>query len=88
MSNNSMSILLPEVLTEHVLERIAEGSFSDPSDYVRSLIRADMERLDEELEALLLEGIDSGPAEPMTEKDWEHIRSEARRLARSGATET
>ena len=39
-------------------ERVAEGIYSNPSDYVRALIRTDMKRRGrEELAALLLEGL-------------------------------
>ena len=51
MSNTSMNVSLPETLKAYVLERVAEGTFSNPSDYVRALIREDMERrADERLE--------------------------------------
>ncbi len=81
MPNTSMNVSLPEALKEYVLKRVAEGTFSNPSDYVRALIREDMQRAADRIEELLLEGINSGPPEPMTEKDWAHIRSEARRIA-------
>jgi len=43
---------------EYVQERVAEGIYSNPSDYVRALIRTDMKRRGrEELAALLLEGL-------------------------------
>ena len=76
MANTSMNVSLPETLKDYVQERVAEGTFSNPSDYVRALIREDMRRREEEkLDALLMEGINSGPAEPMTAKDWADIRA-------------
>lgn len=82
MGNTAMNVSLPETLKEYVQERVAEGTFSNPSDYVRALIRDDMRRQAEaKLEALLVEGINSGPAEPMTPKDWADVRAEARRRA-------
>ena len=75
----SLNVSLPEALKDYVHERVAQGAFSDPSDYVRALIREDRKRQAEaRLEALLLEGLDSGPAEPM---DWPAIREEAYRRA-------
>ena len=75
MANTSMNVSLPETLKDYVQERVAEGTFSNPSDYVRALIREDMRRREEEkLDALLIEGLNSGPAEPMTREDWDHIR--------------
>ena len=77
MPNTSMNVSLPETLKDYVQERVAEGTFSNPSDYVRALIREDMRRREEEkLDALLIEGLNSGPAEPMTAKDWADIRAD------------
>ena len=62
-----MNVSLPETLKEYVQERVAEGIYSNPSDYVRALIRSDMKRRGrEELEALLLEGLNSGEPEEVT----------------------
>ena len=75
MANTSMNVSLPEALKDYVQERVAEGTFSNPSDYVRALIREDRKRRAEErLDELLMEGINSGPAEPMTPEDWDDIR--------------
>jgi antitoxin ParD1/3/4 len=77
MANTSMNVSLPETLKDYVQERVAEGTFSNPSDYVRALIREDRKRRAEErLDELLMEGINSGPAEPMTEQDWADIRAD------------
>jgi antitoxin ParD1/3/4 len=80
----SMSISLPETLTEFVDARIESGEYSTASEYIAALIRQDQEKQDEQerLEALLLEGLDS-PASEMTAADWEDIRRVA--LARSGS---
>jgi antitoxin ParD1/3/4 len=79
MANTSMNVSLPEALKDYVQERVAEGTFSNPSDYVRALIREDMKRQAEErLDALLMEGINSGPARPV---DWAAIRAKADELA-------
>ena len=76
MANASMNVSLPEALEDYVQERVAEGTFSNPSDYVRALIREDRKRRAEErLDELLMEGINSGPAEPMTAEDWADIRA-------------
>ncbi len=64
ITNTSMNVSLPETLKAYVQERVAEGIYSNPSDYVRALIRTDMKRRGrEELEALLLEGLNSGDEE-------------------------
>ncbi len=67
MTNTSMNVSLPETLKAYVQERVAEGIYSNPSDYVRALIRTDMKRRGrEELEALLLEGLNSGEPHEVT----------------------
>ncbi len=79
MSNTSMNISLPEELKKFVRERVKEEAFSNPSDYVRALIRRDQKRrAKRRLEALLLKGLDAGPAEPLTEEDRGYIRAQVR----------
>lgn len=51
MSDTTLEITLPEALKEHVQKRVAEGAFSDASDFVHALIRLDKER-QEKLAAL------------------------------------
>jgi antitoxin ParD1/3/4 len=76
-ADTSLHVSLPEALKEYVQRRVAEGAFSDPGDHVGALIREDRKRQAEaRLEALLLEGLDSGPATPMTAEDWREIRAE------------
>ena len=62
-----LQVMLPEPLKEYIDELVAEGTFRDPSDYVRSLIdrdrqargKAGVEPLSVE-EAGVLEGIRQG----------------------------
>ncbi len=53
-------------------------------EYIRDLIRQDQKRKSkEDLETLLLEGLDSGTATPMSDRDWTEIRQAVRdKLAR------
>jgi antitoxin ParD1/3/4 len=44
MGTTSLNISLPEALKEHVQKRVAEGAFSNASDFVRALIRLDKEQ--------------------------------------------
>ena len=47
------------------------------SEYVRDLIRADEKRkAQENLEALLVDGVQSGQPTELTRQDWEDIRRE------------
>ncbi len=80
MTNTTMNVSLPETLKEYVRDRVAEGIYSNPSDYIRALIRTDMKRHSQEhLESMLLEGINSGPATEMTRSDWDGILPNAKR---------
>ena len=48
-------------------------------EYIRDLIRQDQKRKSkEDLETLLLEGLDSGTATPMSDRDWTEIRQAVR----------
>ena len=77
MLNTTMDVSLPETLKDYVQQRVAQGAFSNPSDYIRSLIREDRERqADVRLESLLLEGIDSGDPVPLDAAEWAAIRQE------------
>jgi antitoxin ParD1/3/4 len=51
MATTTLNISLPEALKEHVQKRVAEGGFSNASDFVRVLIRLDKEQ-QEKLAAL------------------------------------
>jgi antitoxin ParD1/3/4 len=51
MATTTLNISLPETLKAHVQKRVAEGSFSNASDFVRALIRLDKEQ-QEKLAAL------------------------------------
>jgi antitoxin ParD1/3/4 len=78
----TMNISLPDSLKEFIEARVTEGGYSTSSEYFRDLVREDQKRrAQERLEALLLEGLNSGEATPMTEQDWEDIRREVRKRA-------
>jgi antitoxin ParD1/3/4 len=75
----SINISLPDSLRSYVEEQVAKGGYSTLSEYFRELVRSDQKRkAQERLETLLLEGLDSGTATPMTEGDWEDIRAAVR----------
>lgn len=57
--------------------QIAKGHYRSASEYVRELIRAnDKQKAEDELEAKLLEGLNSLKA-ALTAADWKEIRAEA-----------
>ena len=68
----TMNIALPESMKHYVQERVFEGGYSSVSEYVRELIRDDQKRkVEERIDALLLEGLDSGESIPITKEYWE-----------------
>ena len=75
----TMNISLPEPLKDHVRERVATGDYANPSDYVRALIRADRQRVDEAmLERMLLEGLSSGIPVEVTPERLVELREKVR----------
>lgn len=73
----SLNISLPEGLREFVDEQVKSGGYGTASEYIRELIRQDQKRAaDEKLEALLLEGLDSGEPIEVTPEYWEKKRRE------------
>ena len=79
---SSLTISLPDILRAYLDEQVKSGASKSPEDYVNSLIHADLQRkADERLETLLIEGLDSGPATPMTSDDWNNLRNQTRERA-------
>ena len=71
-SMDTMNIALPESMKHFVQERVTEGGYSSVSEYVRELIRADQKRtVEERIDVMLLEGLDSGQPIPVTPEYWE-----------------
>ena len=78
MPMTSMNISLPQELKKYIARRTKAG-YSTPSEYVRELVRLDRERhaAKERLDALLLEGLDSGEPLPATPAFWNELKREA-----------
>lgn len=75
----SINISLPDSMRAYIEEQVASGGYSTASEYFRELVRQDQKRkAQERLEDLLLEGLNSGEATPMTDKDWQDIRQAVR----------
>jgi antitoxin ParD1/3/4 len=81
----TMNIALPESMKHFVQERVTAGGYSSVSEYVRDLIRADQKRkVEERIDTLLLEGMESGQPIPVTEEYWdEKKRKLTERLAKA-----
>jgi antitoxin ParD1/3/4 len=77
----TLNISLPESMRAFIDEQVAHGGYSTASEYVRQLVREDQKRVTEKrLEALLLEGLQSGDAVEISDAWWE--RKKADLLAR------
>jgi antitoxin ParD1/3/4 len=71
----TMNISLPAALRTQLEKKLARHAYSSASEYVRELVRRDLQReAIEKVDAMLLEGLNSGPATPMTEGDWQDLR--------------
>jgi antitoxin ParD1/3/4 len=71
----TLQINLPDSMQSFVQEKVAAGGYSTMSDYIQALIGEDRKRAaTERLEAAVVEGLNSGEAEAMTEVDWEELR--------------
>lgn len=76
-----MNVSIPEEMKRWVEDQRKTGRFGNSSDYVRDLIRRDQERQAKiaDLQALVKEGVESGPSE-MTMSD---LLQAARKQAQS-----
>ena len=73
----SMNVSLPEDLKEY-MEAQTKTGYSTPSEYVRELIRGDQKRrAKDKLDALLLEGLNSGEPIPVDARFWSDLKQEA-----------
>ena len=72
-----MNVSLPEELKSYFEAQTRHG-YSTPSEYLRELIREDQKRrAREELDPLLLEGLNSGDPIPADAKFWRDLKREA-----------
>ena len=77
---NAMNIALSPKLKAFVQREVQRRGYSSVSEYMRELIRGELERQElARLEAEIIKGLESGPATPMTQKDWQDIRAEVQR---------
>ena len=75
MAMASLNISLPQTLKDYVEDQVSAGGYSTPSEYLRELLRQDQKhRADDKLEALLLEGLNSGNPIEITPEYWETKR--------------
>ena len=77
MSNTTtMNISLPDSLRTEIEKEIKAGGYGNTSEFFRDAVRELLKKRQEaKLEALLIEGIESGEATPVTHKDFEDIKA-------------
>jgi antitoxin ParD1/3/4 len=74
---STMNISLPDSLRDLVEEQVSARGYGTSSEYVRDLIRKDLER--QHLRGLLLEGASSDPTEPANPQYFEALRERVHR---------
>jgi antitoxin ParD1/3/4 len=75
MDKSSLNISLPTAMKEFIESKVASGGYGTASEYIRELVRlAQKLEAKERLEALLLEGLESGNAVEATPEFWQGLR--------------
>jgi len=73
----SIVVQLPDAAQSFIEEQVASGRFTSPSEFIVNLVeQARRQAAHERLEALLLEGLDSGPPIEVTPEYWEKRKAE------------
>ncbi len=83
----NVNVSLPDTLKEYIEDQVSSGGYGTTSEYLRELIRADRKlKAQNRLESLLLEGLESGEAIPVTPDFWKDLwaRVDARKKAKLG----
>jgi antitoxin ParD1/3/4 len=71
-----LNISLPESIETFINEQIAKGGYNDANEYILHLLRQEQEHSQAaHVEALLLEGLESGKPIEVTENWWERKRA-------------
>ncbi len=82
----TLHISLSDSLKRRVKDRVEEEHFSNPSDYIRALIREDLKSHDGmRLEKMIVEGLESGRGvtvgSPEWKKFWKQLHTEEKSKA-------
>lgn len=74
---SELALFLSEPVREFMEEQITSGGYGTASDYVQTLIQEDQKRkAQEELEALLIDGLESGEPIKATPEFWQDFRNQ------------
>ncbi len=73
----TVTVSLPAHLKAFVDSQVTAKGHGSCGEYIALLVqKAYLEKHREQIEELLLEGLDSGPATPLTAQDWKDIERE------------
>ncbi len=73
-----MSFALPESLRAYIDARVESGNYGNTSEYLRDLIRRDQhDQAQQHLRDLIAEGLESGPARPLSRRRTSDLRDKA-----------
>ena len=70
---STIPVQLPDELQRFVEAKVAHGKFASVSEYIVALVGAAREKRSE-IEAALIEGLESGPAEEWTSQEFSDIK--------------
>ena len=71
----TVNISVPDSMKVFIDEQVSKGGYSTTSEYIRQLLRQEAERVAQaRLEALLLEGLDSGEEIEINDDWWQQKR--------------
>ena len=70
---SSIPVDFPDELMQFVDQGTKNGGFANPSQFIVALVAAANEKQGE-IEQALVTGINSGPAEPWTDDEWQAIK--------------
>jgi len=70
---STISVELPEGLQLYVEAKVRRGHFASPSEYIVALVDAARNKRSE-IEAALIEGVQSGSAEEWTSQEWAEMK--------------
>ena len=83
----TMNISLPYLMRAFIEQKVAQSGYSTASEYIRQLVREDQKRAAQErLEALLMEGINSGPSIEITSEYWAKKKAELLKIVEDEKT--
>jgi antitoxin ParD1/3/4 len=82
----TINISLPKRLRAEIDRKVAREAYGSASEYLRDLIRRDLRsQAVEKVDALLLEGVQSGPPRALNGRFWRKLRAEATKSSRRRA---